>query len=602
MSEKKEKTVNSNVVSLKTLLEEKFQVKYYQRDYVWQTPQISDLISDLATEFLKNWKPGDKLDDARSYAPYFMGEIVLSTIPGERSPIIDGQQRITTITLLLIYLLQTYKNVPSFPASTLESLVCSDDYGTLRFNLEVEERKECMNSLFKTGEYQLKPDDNISVQNIVARYNDIGSCWDSRINESNVSSFAYWLINKVVFSKVWTDNEDFAYVIFETMNDRGLSLTQEEMLRSYVLANIEPSKRTLATQTFDEIMSRLVKIKLSTKSKAAPEFFRIYFRSHLAESFSQSPTQDSDFTKIGKYFHRWIRDNEVRLGLVNSDAFVEFLDHIDYFSKVYERINSLIAGRDAEKYLYLIVNSDYKFTLQTPAIMAAIRYGDSEAVIDEKLKIVSKYITKVLTYRTWNQWWIAQSAMEAPVYQFAKDIRDRDIDELKAIVSSGPLNPPSIDNSSPTLNSQIKNRLRVMISLITAIVGRESNEFVYMLNKDDIEVEHIWSDHFDQHQDEFQNENDFANARNNIGDLLVLPKSFNASYGDDPYEVKVQQYFSQNILVQTLCTQKYSNAPGFLAFKTSSNLPFTPYAHFKKDNIDQRANLYREILKWDFSR
>lgn len=53
MSEKKEKTVNSNVVSLKTLLEEKFQVKYYQRDYVWQTPQISDLISDLATEFLK---------------------------------------------------------------------------------------------------------------------------------------------------------------------------------------------------------------------------------------------------------------------------------------------------------------------------------------------------------------------------------------------------------------------------------------------------------------------------------------------------------------------------------------------------------------------
>lgn len=150
-----------------------------------------------------------------------MGEIVLSTIPGERSPIIDGQQRITTITLLLIYLLQTYKNVPGFPASTLESLVCSDDYGTLRFNLEVEERKECMDSLFKTGEYQLKPDDNISVQNIVARYNDIGSCWDSRINESNVSSFAYWLINKVVFSKVWTDNEDFAYVIFETMNDRG---------------------------------------------------------------------------------------------------------------------------------------------------------------------------------------------------------------------------------------------------------------------------------------------------------------------------------------------------------------------------------------------
>ena len=60
----------------------------------------------------------------------------------------------------------------------------------------------------------------------------------------------------------------------------------------------------------------------------------------------------------------------------------------------------------------------------------------------------------------------------------------------------------------------------------------------YMLNKKEIEVEHIWSNHFEQHTDEFDNESDFQTARNSIGDLLVLPKSFNASYGYEFGEYK----------------------------------------------------------------
>ena len=250
--------------------------------------------------------------------------------------------------------------------------------------------------------------------------------------------------------------------------------------------------------------------------------------------------------------------------------------------------------------MYLIVNSDYHFTLQTPAILASIKYEDSDSVIEQKIAMVTKYITKVITYRTWNHWMISQSAMEAPIYQFAKDIRDKDVDTIKEIIGQNPLKPPSIDNMSPILNQQIKNRLRVMISLITAIVGRESGEFVYMLNNDNIEIEHIWSNHFDQHLDEFQNKTDFLNTRNNIGDLLVLPKTFNTSYGDESFETKVRQYFSQNILAQSLCIEKYKNAPGFHSFVISLSLPFKPYEHFKKDSIAERADLYRKILKWDF--
>ncbi len=77
-------------------------------------------------------------------------------------------------------------------------------------------------------------------------------------------------------------------------------------------------------------------------------------------------------------------------------------------------------------------------------------------------------------------------------------------------------------------------------------MGREEPN--YILNTENIEVEHIFANDYDRHQEEFATQEEFSNIRNSIGGLLLLPKSFNASYNDSPYEVKVEQYYSQNIL------------------------------------------------------
>ena len=140
----------------------------------------------------------------------------------------------------------------------------------------------------------------------------------------------------------------------------------------------------------------------------------------------------------------------------------------------------------------------------------------------------------------------------------------------------------------------------MLLSLITEIVASNSGMPDYMLNKKDIEVEHIWANHFDQHTDEFESEQEFSAVRNSIGDLLVLPKSFNSSYGDSPYEEKVVQYFEQNILAQSLNGNKYHNNPGFKAFMESSGLPFKSYQSFARNSINERADLYRRILYWNW--
>ena len=421
------KIVDSKVYPLKELFSDKFDVDFYQREYVWQAKQLEDLIMDLSNEFLKNWKESHTLKNVVQYDPYYMGEIVLSMKNGDRSAVIDGQQRITTLTLLLIYLLRKYGDTEKFPKGDIEKLIYSDYFGEPLFNLDIDERKECMLALYKNGEYEVQNSDSISVKNIVDRYLEIENNWNEKINENNIVSFVYWLKEKVMFSKVWTNSDEFAYVIFETMNDRGLSLTQIEMLRSYLLANINNEDRDSAMQIFDDVVRKLVNIKLTSKSKAEFEFFKMYFRGHFARDFSQAKNSKSDFVRIGKEFHRWVRDNNEMLALNNSSDYLEFIKRIKYFAEIYQKINDYTQERNTKDYLYLIVNSDYGFTLQPAVILASIAYKDDETTVDKKIKIVSKYLTKILTWRVWNHWMISQSALETPMYELCKKIRGKSI-------------------------------------------------------------------------------------------------------------------------------------------------------------------------------
>ena len=598
----KEKKVESHVWPLITILQQKYKVDFYQREYVWEEKQMQDLIEDLSEEFLRNWDARDSTEEVAKYDPYYMGEIVLSKpdVAGTDYSIIDGQQRITSLTLILIYLRNTFKDVPKMPLGNIDDMIYSDHYGVNRYNLNIPERRNCIDSLYKEGKYEILPQDSPSVKNIVERYSDIGEIWNEKITEKNVVHFAYWLIYHVLFSRVETNDDHFAYVIFESMNDRGLSLTQVEMLRSFLLANVDENRRSQSMAKFDKAVERLSAIHLNSRSKATFEFFKIYFRGHYAENFSQSDT-NSDFVRIGKEFHRWVYDCTTQIGLTNDHtSYVDFIDRIFYFSAVYEKINDIIAKRQSTDFFYLIVNEDYNFTLQPALILSAIRYLDNDEIVDEKIRIVSRHITKILSWRIWNQNTISQSSLEAAIYQLCHEIRDLDIESLKRHLAESTIERREL-TTGPVLNQQNKKKIKVLLALITEIVARESGESNYILNSaEPCEVEHIIADHYEQHQDEFSSINEFVTARNSIGDLLVLPKSFNASYGDKIYEEKVKLYFSQNILAQSLNRQKYQNNPGFLRFIARTELPFVAYDHFGKKEIDSRADLYKRILQWNW--
>lgn len=105
----------------------------------------------------------------------------------------------------------------------------------------------------------------------------------------------------------------------------------------------------------------------------------------------------------------------------------------------------------------------------------------------------------------------------------------------------------------------------------------------------------------ERHTDEFANAYEFTEHRNRVGGLLLLPKSFNASYGALPYVEKLPHYNTQNLLARSLHPQCYDHNPGFLRFVSESGLPFRPHEEFKKKGLAERGELYRQItaLVWN---
>lgn len=131
-------------------------------------------------------------------------------------------------------------------------------------------------------------------------------------------------------------------------------------------------------------------------------------------------------------------------------------------------------------------------------------------------------------------------------------------------------------------------------------LGNQST-FVGYVDKDrklPYEVEHIWANHHDRHLDEFTDPTEFANHRNRLGDLVLLPKDFNASYGDMPYDQKVQYYNGQNVLARSLHPMAYENNPSFRQIIADFELPFAPYPEsFNKADIDSRQALYHRLAE-----
>ncbi|OFI46787.1 hypothetical protein BG262_03025 [Floricoccus penangensis] len=164
-----------NICNISELFDMNLKIPEYQRPYTWSTESVSTMFSDIKNAFSKNIEE------------YRLGTIILHKV-GEYYNIVDGQQRITTLSILLYYLNENNK-------------LLDEEYS------------------------------NLSVENI----NRNSSLLKKLVKEVNKSEFKNYLLGNCTLVKIVTDEQQEAFQFFDSQNTRGKALNPHDLLKSYHL-------------------------------------------------------------------------------------------------------------------------------------------------------------------------------------------------------------------------------------------------------------------------------------------------------------------------------------------------------------------------------
>ncbi len=613
MSETKKIDAYSKVIR-KLLANEKYAIDVYQREYKWQREHIATLIEDLESKFLNSFDADKGREFIQTYPHYFLGSFVLS-VKDNKKFIIDGQQRLTSITLLLIFIRNLAKK-ENIEITKIDDLIYSEKYGVKSYNINVPERMDAMEKLFKSQQN----DSNISetdesIRNIYERYDDIAELFPESLKGENGKILPYfvdWLIDNVDMVEITAYSDDDAYTIFETMNDRGLNLTQTDMLKGYLLVNIkENQQKHKANNLWKKQISRL-----NDFDKTADDIFlKSWIRAKYAETIREGKkgATNKDFEKIGNAFHKWIRDEKEKLGLRSSEGFFDFIDKkFLFFSNLYMKLwnAELSFVKDLDIVFY---NNYHSFTYQDILILSAVKLEDDPDAVLKKMRLISRFVEMFIVLRSINYRTLGSSAIRYTMFMLMKDIRETSIDDLTQILKSRISEMEETFNGLADFGMHQQNKyfIKFFLSRITQYIEEKSGINTTVENymnskiKKPFEIEHILANKFERYKNEFNSGEEFDGYRNSIGALVLLQRGYNQSFNDDEYKDKVKYYLShsKNLLARSLHPQCYEKDPSFLQYKKDSGLQFKSYDTFGKKEIKERCELLKGICQqvWDMS-
>ena len=284
-----------------------------------------------------------------------------------------------------------------------------------------------------------------SNQNLTLRYEDIYTLFPSEIKKKEILPvFVEWLLHNVVLVEVRAYSIENAYSIFETMNDRGLSLNPTEILKGYLLSKIvenHPENEEKAEEANTFWTGRIQKIKAETESDLADlDFFRAWLRGKYAESqrLKKVGSENEDFEIIGTQFHTWVKNNTKRLNLIHPEDYYYFIrSDFDFYSSLYLRLNQY-KTKPIHEFNTIYINGFFTIadSLSYPLYLSPVSKIDDDNTITLKIQIVADFIDKYTNIRVLQNKTISQSSIRNSIYEIVKQTRNVELSELQRLLST----------------------------------------------------------------------------------------------------------------------------------------------------------------------
>ena len=248
-------TVEAQDLSIEKLLQDFYVVPSFQRDYVWGSEEVEQLLTDIFNEY------------EAGQGEYFIGTIIVAPGASGTYELIDGQQRMTTIYLFLCALRDYLKERGWGSIAPLDVQIAAsyvDDDGrnvfSERLKLQYEDTQEVLRSIARGQPVDGKPRQATrSIENLLTAYQTIRIFLRDKFGEDETGLRRYYayLTKRVKVIRAKTLNLAQALRVFETINDRGVGLDAMDLLKNLLFMKADRDQFEQLRQTWKELSDTL---------------------------------------------------------------------------------------------------------------------------------------------------------------------------------------------------------------------------------------------------------------------------------------------------------------------------------------------------------
>lgn len=519
-----------------------FNIPSYQRPYVWGEDNINELLDDILYAFEND-----------SQDTYFMGALVLQNKENDEYDILDGQQRLTTLALLLATIRDNIK-VEKTKKVLQDHLFQEDDEtadipsrNRFTFNIRNEVQRFFEEYIIKeNGTFNIEKaledeqfKNNISIKNMVAVVQVIRKrleeIFGEQLSLENISGtslleFIKFIRNKLIFAYICSDTREQAFRLFTILNNRGIPLTTADILKSLNLDKVQDEiKRNEYAKKweeleeqygdkFDRFLNFIRTIKLKEKA-----------RKNLLEEF-----EEKIYGKVMNY-----GKESIDYILKTSENYDKLINLTADFNNEYKNlINIMKVGFNSEDWIPPLLYYYEKFNTQ--GLVKFLKLLDNKFMGD----------------------WINKETPTKRLENMNKILKAIEIGEnYNDILNNKNLFSFDINNFKNIINGNIFGERYCKYLLLKIEYLSLDSEVAYIGNYKNISIEHVLPQNPKEDSEwraKFSNE-DREEWTNKLGNLILLTKRKNSKLSNLEFKDKKEKYLADKMLLFPSVFEVYSN-------------------------------------------
>lgn len=560
--------LNVDQKNIRLLLSDKkadFLIPDYQRPYAWSEEECQNLWEDIFTFAI----PDDDATKFNSEEEYYLGPIVTFKNDSGKLEVIDGQQRLTTIMLLLRAFHVSFGNMQDENSKRTREMIEScvwktDEFGhadktKLKIDSEVatDKDKDEFLSILNSG---------IATSEMKSKYAGNYRFFQKKIDEflhGYPSFFSYFparILNNCILLPIEADNQNTALRIFSTLNDRGLPLSDADIFKAqFYKYYSDKGEKDKFIKTWKELEELCEKIFKPIGGTPMDELFTRYMYYERSKMGIKTSTTEA--------LRRFYEKDSYKL-LKNDYVLSNLIELANFWNDIYNQNQERFSDRILNKLfvLNLAPNGMWAYFL---SVYFMINKDDTGNLDDEKLyKFLNKSIAFIWTYAFLNP---GVNALRTPIYaEMIKIINKEEVtfeefkfdkEQVKQLLINY-----SFDNRRPITKSML------------AWWAFNNEEQVYLSLNQQFDIEHIYAKN---RQDTDSLLIDNKNLEK-LGNKSLLEKSINIRVSDFRFEDKIKKY------------KGYTNDKGKVieGTKIKELLSLNEiYKEFNEKDIEKRNNL-----------